>query len=37
MTRTILITGATAGFGAATAKIFAQHGWKLVPTVATPT
>jgi len=29
---TIFITGATAGFGAATARLFAGHGWKVVAT-----
>ena len=29
MTRTIFITGATSGFGAATARHFAQKGWKV--------
>jgi 3-hydroxy acid dehydrogenase/malonic semialdehyde reductase len=32
MNKTILITGATAGFGAATAHIFAQNGWNLILT-----
>jgi serine 3-dehydrogenase len=32
MSKTILITGATAGFGRATAKRFAQGGWKVVGT-----
>ncbi len=30
--KTILITGATAGFGEATAKLFAQHHWNLIIT-----
>ena len=30
--RTILITGATAGFGQATAKIFARNGWRIIIT-----
>ena len=30
MTRTILITGATAGFGRATAERFASAGWRVV-------
>jgi serine 3-dehydrogenase len=30
--RTILITGATSGFGAATARRFAREGWRVVAT-----
>lgn len=32
MKKTILITGATAGFGEATARIFANNGWNLILT-----
>ena len=32
MTRTILITGATAGFGQAAARRFAEGGWKVIGT-----
>ena len=32
MTKTIMITGATSGFGAATAKRFATAGWRVVAT-----
>ena len=32
MTKTILITGATAGFGRATARRFAQGGWQVIGT-----
>lgn len=32
MTKTILITGATSGFGAATAELFARHGWQVIAT-----
>jgi serine 3-dehydrogenase len=32
MTRTILISGATAGFGAATARRFVRDGWRVVGT-----
>jgi 3-hydroxy acid dehydrogenase/malonic semialdehyde reductase len=31
-TQTIMITGATSGFGEATARQFAKHGWKLILT-----
>ena len=30
--KTIMITGATSGFGAACAKLFASHGWQLILT-----
>jgi serine 3-dehydrogenase len=32
MTRTILITGATAGFGAAAARRFVKEGWRVIGT-----
>ena len=32
MTKTILITGATAGFGQATARRFARDGWRVIGT-----
>ncbi len=32
MTATILITGATSGFGLSTARLFASHGWKVIGT-----
>ena len=32
MTRTALITGVTAGFGQAAARLFAKHGWQVIGT-----
>jgi len=32
MDKVIFVTGATSGFGAATARLFAQNGWKVVAT-----
>lgn len=32
MTKTIFITGASSGFGQASAEVFAEHGWQLVLT-----
>jgi serine 3-dehydrogenase len=32
MTQTLFITGATSGFGAATARLFAHQGWRVVVT-----
>ncbi len=32
MAKTIFITGATSGFGAATARLFARNGWRVVAT-----
>src|SRR5690242_5226509 len=32
MTKTVLITGATSGFGAAGVRVFAKAGWRVVAT-----
>ena len=32
MARTVLVTGATAGFGAAVARLFVNNGWRAVVT-----
>ena len=32
MTKTILITGATSGFGRAAARKFAEGGWRVIGT-----
>ena len=32
MAKNIVVTGATAGFGLATARLFASHGWNVVGT-----
>ena len=34
--KTILITGASAGIGRSTAKIFASRGWQVVATMRSP-
>jgi NAD(P)-dependent dehydrogenase (short-subunit alcohol dehydrogenase family) len=36
MTRTVLITGCSTGFGEATARLFASHGWNVVATMRRP-
>ena len=36
MTKTVLITGASSGFGAATAKLFQQMGWNVIATMRAP-
>jgi NAD(P)-dependent dehydrogenase (short-subunit alcohol dehydrogenase family) len=36
MSKTILITGASSGFGRETAKIFQQQGWNVVATMRSP-
>jgi NAD(P)-dependent dehydrogenase (short-subunit alcohol dehydrogenase family) len=36
MTRTVLITGCSTGFGEATARLFASRGWKVVATMRRP-
>ncbi|MCT6666831.1 SDR family NAD(P)-dependent oxidoreductase, partial [Enterobacter mori] len=34
--KTILITGASSGFGEATAKFFATNGWNVIATMRNP-
>jgi NAD(P)-dependent dehydrogenase (short-subunit alcohol dehydrogenase family) len=36
MTRTVLITGASSGFGKSTAQLFASRGWNVVATMRRP-
>jgi len=36
MSKTILITGASAGIGSAAAKLFAASGWHVIATLRTP-
>lgn len=36
MSKTIIITGASSGFGRETAKIFQEHGWNVVATMRSP-
>ena len=36
MTKTVLITGSSAGFGHATAKWFADNGWNVVARMRDP-
>lgn len=36
MTKTILITGASSGFGKETAKLFMQKGWNVIATMRSP-
>ena len=36
MTQTIFLTGASTGLGRATAKLFAENGWKVVATMRAP-
>ncbi|MGO4124198.1 SDR family oxidoreductase [Inquilinus sp. YAF38] len=36
MTRTVLITGCSSGFGEATARLFASRGWNVVATMRRP-
>ena len=36
MTRTILITGTSSGYGKATAELFLERGWNVVATMRRP-
>jgi NAD(P)-dependent dehydrogenase (short-subunit alcohol dehydrogenase family) len=36
MPRTVLITGASSGYGKATANLFLQHGWNVIATMRRP-
>ena len=36
MTKTVLITGASSGYGKATADLFLEHGWNVVATMRRP-
>ncbi len=36
MTKTVLITGSSSGFGRETAKLFQKNGWNVVATMRSP-
>lgn len=36
MTKTVLITGCSSGFGAASARLFAERGWNVIATMRNP-
>jgi NADP-dependent 3-hydroxy acid dehydrogenase YdfG len=36
MAKTVFITGASSGFGKASAKLFHQHGWNVIATMRAP-
>ncbi len=36
MTKTVLITGASSGYGKATADLFLERGWNVVATMRRP-
>ncbi len=36
MTRTVMITGCSSGFGKASAELFAKQGWSVVATMRRP-
>ncbi|MEN5175916.1 SDR family oxidoreductase [Brevundimonas diminuta] len=36
MTKTVLITGCSSGFGAASARLFAERGWNVIATMRSP-
>jgi NADP-dependent 3-hydroxy acid dehydrogenase YdfG len=36
MAKTVLITGASSGFGKETAKLFQKNGWNVIATMRSP-